>query len=91
LHTGPQVVGGRKGGLITAARHDPKVYTRSARRAFLERFEREVDPDETLPVAEHQRRALAAKKAYFTDLALRSARARRGSKRRRVAEKGGQE
>ena len=41
------------------------------------RFERQVDPDHLLSPAERQRRAEAAKKAYFLGLALKSARARR--------------
>ncbi len=67
----------RIGGLSLAATHDPLVYTAPARRAFLSRFEREVDPEGTLPIAERQRRAEAARKAYFTRLALKSAVARR--------------
>ncbi|MDQ6730248.1 MAG: hypothetical protein M3022_08085 [Actinomycetota bacterium] len=56
---------------------DPAAHTAPARRAFLDRFEREVDPDGELPVAERIRRAEHARKAYFARLALRSARARR--------------
>lgn len=55
---------------------DPAAHTAPARRAFLDRFEREVDPDGTLPPAERARRAEHARKAYFTRLALASARAR---------------
>lgn len=40
------------------------------------RFERQVDPDGLLPEAERQRRALAARHAYFSALALKSARSR---------------
>ena len=68
----------RLGRLTTAARHDPKHYTAPAREAFAKRFENEVDPDRALPDAERQRRAAAARKAYFTRLALKSAKARRG-------------
>jgi hypothetical protein len=59
------------------ATHDPRETTRKAREAFAERFEREVDPDGVLPPAERARRAEAARRAYFTGLALRSSRARR--------------
>jgi hypothetical protein len=59
------------------ATHDPRVTTRRARDAFMARFERQVDPDGTLPEAERRRRAEAAKKAYFLGLALKSAKARR--------------
>lgn len=56
---------------------DPSARTAPARKAALDRFEREVDPDGTLPPAERTRRAEHARKAYFTRLALASAKARR--------------
>jgi hypothetical protein len=56
---------------------DPTARTAPARTAFLDRFEREVDPDGELPPAERARRAEHARKAYFQRLALKSARARR--------------
>jgi hypothetical protein len=61
------------------AKYDARETT-TARAAFMDRFEREVDPDGQLSVEERQRRAAAAaaRKAYFTRLALRSAQARRG-------------
>ena len=40
------------------------------------RFEREVDPDNELPLKERLKRAENAKRAYFQRLALKSARAR---------------
>jgi hypothetical protein len=58
---------------------DPSARTEPARRALLDRFEREVDPDGLLPAEERARRAGHARKAYFTRLALRSAQARRRS------------
>lgn len=58
------------------ATHDPKETTKKARAAFSARFEREVDPEMVLPQAERARRAEAARRAYFTSLALRSSRAR---------------
>jgi hypothetical protein len=51
--------------------------TAPARKAFLDRFEREVDPDLELSPDERARRADHARKAYFTSLALKSAVARR--------------
>ena len=57
---------------------DRTARTAPGRRAFLERFEREVDPDNVLPPAERARRAEHARKAYFQRLALKSAQARRG-------------
>lgn len=67
----------RLGGLTTAARHDAKAHTEPARKEFLARFEREVDPDGTLDPEERRRRATAARKLYFAQLAFKSARARR--------------
>jgi len=58
---------------------DPAAHTAPARRAFLDRFEREVDPDGLLPTEARQRRAEHARKAYFLRLALASAKARRAS------------
>lgn len=59
------------------ARHDGRQVTAKARRAFVERFERAVDPDGVLPLAERQRRAEHAMRAHMTRLALRSAQVRR--------------
>ncbi len=56
---------------------DPAAHTAPARRAFLDRFEREVDPDGRLSPEERARRAEHARKAYFSRLALASATARR--------------
>ena len=68
---------GRIGAHVSKSRHDARILTAQARAAFLHRFEREVDPDGTLPEEERQRRAEHARKAYFARLALASARARR--------------
>jgi hypothetical protein len=51
--------------------------TEPARKAFLERFEKEVDPEGKLDPVERTRRAEHARKAYFLRLALKSAKARR--------------
>jgi hypothetical protein len=48
----------------------------------LERFEDQVDPERTLPVAERERRAIAARRAHFARLAYASAKARGGRKLR---------
>lgn len=42
----------------------------------MDRFERQVDPDGVLDPRERALRSEHARKAYFADLALRSARAR---------------
>ncbi|ORB26680.1 hypothetical protein BST38_25530 [Mycolicibacterium parafortuitum] len=59
--------------------------TANARRALLDKFEKQVDPDGTLPPAERAKRAEHARKAYFKRLALKSAQARR--RRSAVAER----
>ena len=74
---------GRIGALVLHSKYVPRETTASARAAFLERFEREVDPDGVLPADERRRRAEYARKAHFARLALVSARARskgRGSR-----------
>ena len=42
---------GRVGAYALHAQHDSRLLTGAARAAFLSRFEREVDPDGTLPEA----------------------------------------
>jgi hypothetical protein len=59
---------------------DPVDGTAAARKAFADRFEREVDPDGVLSPAERARRAESARKAHFTRLALASSRARAARK-----------
>jgi len=71
---------GRIGAYRLHATHDPKETTAAGRAAFLARFEREVDPDGALPVAERQRRAEMARRAHFARLARLSANARRKKK-----------
>ena len=74
---------GRIGAFRLHATHDPRATTARARVAFLARFEAEVDPERVLEPEERQRRALAARRAYVAQLALRSARARRRRAARR--------
>lgn len=62
---------------------DRAARTANGRKAFNDRFEREVDPDGTMPPAERARRAEYARKAYFTRLAMRSAQARQARASRR--------
>lgn len=64
-----------------AAVSDTSAATSAARQAFLDRFEREIDPDGALAPAERARRAEHARKAYFQRLALKSAAVRRKSQR----------
>jgi hypothetical protein len=56
---------------------DRSARTRPARQAFLNRFEREVDPNGELPPDERRRRAEHAKRAYMLRLAKRAVAARR--------------
>ncbi|HYU46916.1 MAG TPA: hypothetical protein VEK84_12165 [Terriglobales bacterium] len=55
---------------------DRSARTKPARKAFLDRFERAVDPDGTLPPKERCRRAQHALRAHMLRLAKRSVRAR---------------
>lgn len=59
------------------SQHDSRELTANARRAFLAKFEDQVDPQRELPEAERIRRAEHARKAYFARLALKSAQVRR--------------
>ncbi|MPZ69723.1 MAG: hypothetical protein GEU71_09355 [Actinobacteria bacterium] len=59
------------------AQRDSREVTAPARAKFLERFEREVDPNGVLSETERARRAECARSAYFTRLALLSSTARR--------------
>ena len=68
---------GRIGAYELHAQHDPRVTTRNARAAFNQKFLDQVDPDKSLPEAERNRRATAARKAYYARLALKSAQTRR--------------
>lgn len=70
----------KKANYVRWSTADPVAGTAAARAAFNSRFELEVDPDNKLDPVERARRAECARKAYFTDLALRSAKARRARK-----------
>ena len=72
------------GALTLHSSRDSREITANARAAFLSRFERDVDPNGVLTLAERQRRAVIAKKLYFTRLALTSSRARSRKSTRRV-------
>lgn len=68
---------GRIGAHRLHSLYDSRELTAPGRRAFLAKFEREVDPEGTLPEAERKRRAASARKAHFARLARLSAQARR--------------
>ncbi|MHB8323699.1 MAG: hypothetical protein ACYDEA_09405 [Candidatus Dormibacteria bacterium] len=56
---------GRIGAYRTAATHNTRELTATARAARWAQFEAEVDPDSQLKPAERRRRALAARKAHL--------------------------
>jgi excisionase family DNA binding protein len=56
--------------------YDGREITKPARDAFMARFDAIVDPEGVLSRSERSRRAHQAKRAYFTDLARRSSKAR---------------
>jgi hypothetical protein len=60
-----------------ARTHDRAARTRPAREEFIRRFEKEVDPEGTLPAEERRQRAEHAKRAYMLQLAKRSAASRK--------------
>lgn len=55
---------------------DRTARTAPGRTAFLQRFEREVDPEGKLPPDVRAKMAASARRAYFTRLSLRSSRVR---------------
>jgi hypothetical protein len=62
--------------------------TAAARKAFNDQFEKQVDPEGTLPPTERAKRAEHARKAFYLRLAFKSAQARRrrGVVAERIAE-----
>ena len=73
---------GRIGAYRLHETHDPRETTAPARRAFMARFEKQVDPEAKLHPDERARRAQMALNAYMAQLSYRSAKARRRSSRR---------
>ena len=71
---------GRLGAYSQHAKHDTRETTKKARATFDEHFVDTVDPDRQLRPEERSRRVEAARKAYYTRLALKSAQARRAKK-----------
>ncbi len=55
---------------------DRLARTAAARKAAWDRFDKQVDPDGSLPPEERAQRARNARSAYFSGLALRSSQAR---------------
>lgn len=71
---------GRIGGLALAAQRNPREYTAAARAASpgcQGYWEKRIDPDGALTPSERARRAAAAKKLHFVQLAYSSVKSRR--------------
>jgi hypothetical protein len=71
---------GRRGGLATASTRDMRAVAARARKAApssLGYWRARVDPDGTLDASDRDRRAQAARRLYFAELARKSAAARR--------------
>jgi hypothetical protein len=60
--------------------NDRQAATAGARKAAWDRFERQVDPDGTLPPEVRAQRADAARKAYYTRLSYLAVKAKRAKK-----------
>lgn len=65
---------------------NPTEATAPARKAWMDHFERQVDPEGTLPPDERARRAASARKVYYKQLAFKSAVARRKARERNAGE-----
>ena len=66
----------RLGAYSMHAKHDSHRIAANARRGFLAKFEREVDPDGTLDPADRERRARSAMRAHMTRIAMKRRRRR---------------
>lgn len=64
------------------SKEDPTATAERAQAGLLEKFRREVDPNNELPEAERERRALAARRAHMQRLALASSKARSAKRSR---------
>ncbi len=76
LSQSQRILRARLAAFTRSSLYDGKTVTAKARETFLASFERKVDPDHLLPAAECARRAEAARRAHFTRLAMKSAKAR---------------
>lgn len=65
---------------------DPSARTAPARSEFLERFERQVDPEGVLPEDERIRRAEHARRAHMQRMAFLSAKARQAKAAQKVSD-----
>jgi hypothetical protein len=60
--------------------NDRQAATAGARKAAWDRFERQVDPDGTLPAEVRAQRADAARKAFYTRISYLAVKARRAKR-----------
>lgn len=74
---------GRIGAAVLHSRRDSRELTVKARAAFENSFLDAVDPERRLPEKERNRRAAHARTAYFSRLALASAKARAKARAKR--------
>jgi hypothetical protein len=79
LDPAARVLRARIGAYAMHAKHSLEATTAAGRAAANRRFYDQVDPDRSLPEAERDRRAQAARRAHMTALAFRSAQARKSS------------
>jgi hypothetical protein len=71
---------------------DPAARTANGRRAFNDKFERDADPEGRLSPEERAKRATRLRRAYFIDLAAKSAAVRKArSLKSRIPVDGGDE
>jgi hypothetical protein len=71
-----RVLRARKAAHARWAKHSAAEHAEKMRDGLWQKFLDEVDPDRVLPEDERERRAGQARKAFYADLAYRSARAR---------------
>jgi hypothetical protein len=72
---------GRAGAYAMHARNDVRATSKAGRDAAWSRFLDQVDPERTLPDAERERRAEAARKSHMSLIALKSVQARAARRR----------
>lgn len=85
LTAGERRTRARAGAYAQQAKYDTRETTSAARATFLSRFEREVDAAGVLSPEERARRAAAARRSYFAQLQLQSAKARRANRGKTAA------
>lgn len=67
---------------------DRTARTAKARQAAADRFEKQIDPEGKLPTEERAKRAESARKAFYAEMAFKSARSRRRNKAAKARSEG---